>query len=222
MGAATWVFLIIFVIIAYSLFSSQLNSIYDDGKSILRDNSVSIDKPADGAPVYDLQMDVKIKAKGSSNFGLEYLLFLNTDGGTFDKKWINPHVYQGNLLSFLYLANFMDFMSSRTNTTTLTDLTTNEIIIIPNSGVVPVNFKLSYILVDSDTGLQKKLTKYQDVPYSIPALVSSYTIDQKLLIPDLPKKNYELWIIPTTNSYDANIRFADHAVGEKYVQRISP
>ena len=166
-------------------------------------------------------MNMKIKAKGGSLFSGEYVFFLNQDGGTFTRNWINPHIYKNSLLS-LFPMNLFGYFEAKSEQGVMMDLATNEIFIGSTNSILPVHFKLSFVLVDPDTNLQIKPEGYQNVPFSIPADVSTYTLDYKIKINDLPKKDYELWIFPVTESLDFKIRFVDHAVGEKYVQTISP
>lgn len=215
------IILLLIVVFGWSYISPQIDAFLNGTKSILNDSNVALDKPKDKTPVYDLVMNMKMKAKGGSLFSGEYVLFLNQEGGTFTRNWINPHLYQNSLLSLFPLSLF-DYLESKAEQGVVMDLATNEIFIGSTSGITKVNFKLNFILVDPDTNLQIKPEGYQNVPFSIPALSSTYTIDYKIKISDLPKKDYELWIVPVTLDYDFGIRFADHAVGEKYVQKINP
>ena len=215
------IILLLIIVFGWSYISPQIDAFLNGTKSILNDNNVAVDAPKNGTPVYDLVMNMKIKAKGGSLFSNEYVFFLNQDGGTFTRSWINPHLYQNSLLS-LFPLNLFDYLESKSEQGIMTDLATNEIFIGSTNSILPVHFKLSFVLVDPDTNLQIKLPAYQNVPFSIPADVSTYTIDYKIKISDLPKKDYELWIFPVTESFDFKMRFVDHAVGEKYVQKINP
>lgn len=214
------IILIVIVIFGWNYISPQIDAFLGGTKSFLNDSNVAMDKPKDNTPVYDLIMNMKIKAKGGSLFSGEYVFFLNQDGGTFTRSWINPHIYKNSLLS-LFPMNLLSYFEARSEQGIMTDLATNEIFIGSTNSILPVHFKLSFVLVDPDTNLQIKPESYQNVPFSIPADVSTYTIDYKLKIKDLPKKDYELWIFPVTENLDFKIRFVDHAVGEKYVQKIS-
>ena len=214
------VILLVIVLFGWSYISPQIDAFLNGTKTILNDSNVALPNPKDKTPVHDLVMNLKIKVKGGSLFSGQYVLFLNQEGGTFTRNWINPHLYHNSILSLFPLSLF-DYLESKSEQGVVMDLATNEIFIGSTAGVVPVNFKLSFILVDPDTNLQIKPEGYQNVPFSIPALNSNYTIDYKLKIKDIPKKDYELWIIPITQNYDFDIKFADHAVGEKYVQKIS-
>src|SRR3990167_1200898 len=215
------IILLVIVMFGWSYISPQVDAFFNGTKSFLNDSNIAVPQPKDRTPVYDLVMNLKMKAKGGSLFSGEYVLFLNQDGGTFTRNWTNPHLYQNSLLS-LFPLNFFDYLDAKSESGIVMDLTTNEIFIGSTSGLFPVNFKMSFILVDPITNLQIKVPGYQNVPFTIPADTSTYTIDYKLKINDIPKKEYELWIIPETIGYDFKFRFVDHQVGEKYVQKISP
>ena len=55
---------------------------------------------------------------------------------------------------------------------------------------------------------------------NIPALVKDYVINEKIVLRDMPKKNYELWIVPEKVG-TFTVRFADSAPGEPYKQKIT-
>lgn len=209
----TVIVLIIVVLVAWSMFSNEINAYLENGKSMIRDNTVSLPNPVTNTPVYDLQVDFKPKIKYS--FGL--IVFLNSEGGTFERKWTSPHLYQASILNSLIPFSLIDYYSERINGLSVVDLATNEIIVPAFSGV-PHKFTFSFILVDPDSGLQKKLPKYQDVPFSIPSFTTTYSVTQKLLFEDIEKKDWELWIVPGGDG----VRFVDHEIGEKYIQKISP
>ena len=210
----TFIILIIVGLVAWSMFSNEINAYYENTKSIIRDDTVSLPNPAPKTPVHDLQIDFKPKIKYS--FGL--IVFVNDEGGSLVRKWTNPHIYQASILNSIVPFSLLDYYSERANGLSVVDLTTNEIILIPAVSGVPQKFSFSFILVDPETGLQKKLPKYQDVPFAIPSFTTTYSVTQKLLFEDIEKKNWELWIIPGGDG----VRFADHDTGEKYVQKISP
>ena len=209
----TLVILGIIILVGWSVFSSEINAYYSGIKSTVADNRVSLPSPADKAPVHDLQIDFKPKIKYS--FGL--IVFVNDEGGSLVRKWINPHLYQASILNSIVPFSLLDYYSERAESMSVVDLTTNEIIIPAVSGV-PQKFSFSFILVDPETGFQKKLPVYQDVPYAIPSFTTTYSITKKLLFEDIEKKEWELWIIPGGDG----VRFADHETGEKYVQKIVP
>ena len=214
------IILLVIVLFGWSYISPQIDAFLNGSKSFFNDSNVALPEPKDKTPVYDLVMNMKMKVKSGNLFSGQFILFLNEDGGTFTRNWINPHLYQNSLLS-LFPMNLLNYLDAKSESAVVMDLATNEIIIAQSTPLGNVNFKLSFILVDPDTNLQIKVPGYQDVPFSIPSLTTNYTIDYKIKINDLPKKDYELWIIPITTPNDYGIKFADHAVGEKYVQKIT-
>ena len=210
--------LIVVVLIGWSFFSSEINAFLEDGKSLISDRESSIPKPAPGTPVYDLSIDVKPKVRLTNvGIGVDYILFLNQEGGTVKWNWINPHLQSNSLLSFIAPLNLGDVFA---NESYIVDLATNEII-IPTSNAFSTKIQLSYILVDPETGLQKKIPHYQDKTYNIPEFVKDYSLNEKIVLRDLPKKNYELWIVPEKVG-TFTVRFADSAPGEPYKQTITP
>ena len=217
MGIAGIIVVLVLVVIAWSMFSNEINAYIENGKSIIVNNESSMPKPTTGTPVYDLTIDVKPKVRLTNvAIGVDYILFLNQEGGTIKWNWINPHLQSNSLLSFIAPLSLGNVFQ---NDGYIVDLTTNEII-IPTSNAFSTKLKLSYILVDPDTNLQRKLPYYQDRVYNIPELVKDYSINEKIVIKDLPRKNYELWIVPEKVG-TFTVRFADSAPGEPYKQQIS-
>src|SRR3990167_331673 len=220
-GLVTVIVLIIVVVVGWSFFSNEIDAFLEDGKSILRDNESSIPQAKDGTPVYDLSIDVKPKVRLTNvGIGVDYILFLNQEGGTIKWNWINPHLYQNSLLSWIVPLNLFGYFEERDQLGFVQDLQTNEII-IPTSNAFSTKLKLSYFLVDVDTGLKRELPTYQGISYNIPELVKDYSINEKIVIKDMQKKKYELWIVPEKVG-TFTVRFADHAPGEPYKQTINP
>ena len=217
MGIVGIIVVLILVVVAWSMFSNEINAYIENGKSIIVDNQSSIPKPVTGTPVYDLTIDVKPKVRLTNvGIGVDYILFLNQEGGTIKWNWIKPHLQSNSLLSFIAPLSLGDLFQ---NDSYILDLTTNEII-IPTSNAFSTKLKLSYILVDPETNLQKKLPYYQHIVYNIPELVKDYSINEKIVLKDLPRKNYELWIVPEKVG-TFTVRFADSAPGEPYKQKIT-
>jgi hypothetical protein len=213
----TLVILGIVVLVGWSFFSSEINAYYENTKSIIADTQSSIPKSQPGTPVYDLTIDVKPKVRLTNvAIGVDYILFLNQEGGTIKWSWINPHLQANSLLSFIAPLSLGNIPS---DSSYVLDLATNEII-IPTSNAFSTKIKLSYILVDPETNLQKKLPYYDGKEYNIPALVKDYVINEKIVLKDMPKKDYELWIVPEKVG-TFTVRFADSAPGEPYKQKIS-
>src|SRR3990167_6063564 len=148
MGIVGIIVVLILVIVAWSMFSNEINAYIENGKSIIVDNQSSIPKPATGTPVYDLTIDVKPKVRLTNvGIGVDYILFLNQEGGTIKWNWINPHLYQNSLLSWIVPLNLFGYFEERDQLGFVQDLQTNEII-IPTSNAFSTKLKLSYFLVD--------------------------------------------------------------------------
>ena len=219
MGLIGIIVLLIAVIVGWSMFSNEINAYLENGKSIISDNVSSIPKSAPGTPVYDLVIDIKPKVRLTNvGIGVDYILFLNQEGGTIKWNWSSPHLQSNALLSFIAPLSLGDMFASSSDSY-IVDLATNEII-IPTSNAFSTKLKLSYVLVDPETGLQKKIPYYQDKIYNIPELVKDYSLNEKIVLKDMPKKDYELWIIPEKVG-TFTVRFADSAPGEPYKQKIT-
>src|SRR3990167_3604009 len=118
------IILLVIVLFGWSYISPQIDAFFGGTKSFLNDSNVELDKPKDKTPVYDLVMNLKMKVKSGNLFSGQFILFLNEDGGTFTRNWINPHLYQNSLLS-LFPMNLLDYLDARSESAVVMDLATN-------------------------------------------------------------------------------------------------
>src|SRR3990167_6962981 len=230
MGAGTvFILLIILGVIAVAVFglgevlafvNNTTNGIFDS----VRNGESSIPIPPKGSTILDLTITVKPKIKASNSgagcpvlcTSVDYLIFLNSDGGTVSKVWTNDRIQK---LSLVEMNTLSDYLSAGSTLGQITDLQTGEIV-LSTSNSLSSEFQLSYILVDPETGLKKELPHYQNVKYKFPALTKEYSVTEKLVFRGIEKKNYELWITPDKLGF-FDTRFADKALGEPYIQKIA-
>ena len=230
MGAGTvLIVLIILGIVVVAVFginetlafvNDTTNGIFDS----IRTGESSIPIPPKGSTISDLTITVKPKIKASNSgagcpvlcTSVDYLIFLNSDGGTVSKVWTNDRIQK---LSLVEMNTLSDYLSASSTLGQITDLQTGELV-LPTSNSLSSEFQLSYILVDPETGLKKELPHYQNVKYKFPALTKEYSVTEKLVFRGIEKKNYELWITPDKLGF-FDTRFADKALGEPYIQKIA-
>lgn len=221
--------LIILGIVAIAVFglSETLAFVNDTTNGIfdsVRNADTAIPTPPKGTTIADLQITVKPKIKASNSgagcpvlcTSVDYIIFLNTEGGTVTKTWSGDRIQK---LQLVEMNTLSDFLSAGSTLGKITDLQTGELV-LPTSNSLTSEFQLSYILVDPDTGLKKELPHYQNVKYKFPALTKEYSVTEKLVFRGIEKKNYELWIVPDKLGF-FDTRFADKALGEPYIQKIA-
>ena len=206
----TAVIVLLLVVVGIIVFAgSQVMSFVTDTQSAIaqsaRDIETQIPQPPIGSKICDLIITATWREKNSLSLGDDiHILFTNTDGKSI-KKVVNNC---GNVLpAHNSLMTLLDFIGTKQSVTPL-DL------IIPDTLVFESEYKMSFVLVD-ENGLEKKLPRYQEISYKIPALKAEYDFEQKIIFRDVAVGDYILELRPI------NAKWNDHGEHEPYKQKIT-
>jgi hypothetical protein len=208
MSLTTLLAVIVIGVIGLTVMGYSVDAWINDTVSVflgnVRDSESSIPAPVAGQVACDLLVNVEWREKGTNiGLGVDAILFLNSDGKTV--SYVYDNCYQVGNTQFP-TASLLDFMNTKEVVAPL-DL------IIPAQELFDKEYKLSFILVDSN-GLEKKVQHYQDISYVVPALNLEYDFEQNLKFRNVVLDDYTLKIVAE------NARFWEHTDGEPYLQGI--
>jgi len=184
---------IILVVIAFA--GTQVSAFINDTFATIgmqiRDSETKIDAPQQGDIVCDMFVTANWEEQTTLIFALEPqpVLFFDpndVEGVGINVNFQNCGVAGGIGLSFLPL---LDFLGTNSEVVPLD-------FIFPDFPIFDLPYELSWILVQQDTGKERKLAHYQDIEYEIPSGQFDFRFEQKLVFRDVVPDDYVLKIVP--------------------------
>jgi len=206
--------LIVIIIISFAVAGTQISAFINDTFQTfgvqVRDSEVKIDAPQQGEIICDMFVTAKWREKGTLAFAFDPIPIIFIDPKDEEGVGINVDFQNcriaGTLgLSFLPLFDFLG---------TSSDVAPLEFI-FPDFPLFDQPYELSWILVETDTGKERKIAHYQDIEYIVPQGVFDFRYEQKLVFRNLVPDDYTLKIVPKV------ARFVDQDEGEPFIFFIS-
>ena len=203
--------LVAIIVVGFLVAGSQISAFVNDTFASfgvqVRDDETKIDAPKQGEIVCDLFITANWREKGTVAFAFDPIPIIFIDprdesGVGIQATFVSEtcHVASGGF----QFNSLLDFLS-----------TSDEVVplefIFPDFPVFDFPYELSWVLVQSDTGRERKLLHYQDIEYIVPAGVFDFRYEQKLVFRDVVPDDYTLKIIPSS------ARFFDKTEGEVFL-----
>ncbi len=192
-------------IIAGSQISAFVNDTFQSFGDQVRDDEIKIDAPQQGQIICDMFVTANWQERGTLVFALNPQPILFIDPSDADNVGINVDFRDCKISSGGFpFASLLDFIGASSEVQPLD-------FIIPDVPLFDDPYELSWVLVDFDTGKERKLLHYQSIEYIVPVGVFDFRYEQKLVFRDIVPDDYTLKIIPKV------ARFFDHDDGEPFL-----
>lgn len=215
MGIAGILIAIAIILVVIVFAGSQISAFINDTLGALGETTRESDIRIPTAKAGDIICDVFITADWQARltteiFDVNPILFFDpTDvsGGQvgIDVVYQTPcKISSGTLFNFLPL---LDFLSTEDEVQPLE-------FIFPIQSFFDEEYELSWILVEVDTGKEKKVRTYQNLKYVLPSFEFDFRFQQKLVFRDVVPDDYILKIVPV------DARFADLDDGQPFLKFI--
>ncbi len=206
--------LVVIVVIVFLVAGTQISAFLNDTFQTfgvqVRDSEVRIDAPQQGEIICDMFVTANWREKGAVAFAFDPIPILffdpkDEEGVGINVNFQNCRISGGLGLSFLPL---FDFLSTSGDVPPLE-------FIFPDFPIFDQPYELSWVLVQTDTGKERKLAHYQDIEYIVPQGVFDFRYEQKLVFRDIVPDDYTLKIVPKV------ARFFDQTEGDPFLFFIS-
>jgi len=182
---AGFLILVVIIVVAFLVAGTQISAFVNDtfqsfGVQV-RDSEVRIDAPKQGEIICDMFVTANWREKGTVAFAFDPIPILFFDPRDEEGVGINVNFQKCTIsgatnLSFLPLFDFLG---------TSSDVPPLEFI-IPDVPLFDQPYELSWILVQTDTGKERKLAHYQNLEYIVPQGVFDFRYEQKLILRTVP------------------------------------
>jgi len=202
--------ILVVIVFAGSQVSAFVNDIFVGVGVDIRDSETRIPPAVQGEIVCDLFITANWEIQNTIIFAIEPqpVIFFDPDdiegGGVGITTNYDDCKVSGGILSFLPLFDFL----STSDTVPPLDF------IIPDFGFFDIPYELDWILVDENTGKERKLSHYQNISYEVPAGQFDFRFEQKLVFRDIVPDDYILKIVPEV------ARFFEQDDGEAFFHLI--
>ncbi len=201
--------LVAIIIVSFLVAGAQISAFVNDTLgafgSQVRDDEIKIDAPQQGQVVCDIFVTANWREKGTLAFALDPIPILFFDPRDEAGVGINIDYQNCKIASGGFqFASLLDFLG-----------TTDEVVplefIIPDIPIFDQPYELSWVLVDPNTGKERKVLHYQNIEYIVPAGVFDFRYEQKLVFREVVPDDYVLKIIPKI------ARFFDQTEGDPFL-----
>lgn len=204
--------LLVIAVIVFLVAGTQISAFVNDTLGAFgvasREGDIRIPTPQQGQITCNMFVTAKWEVRLSTQiFSVVPILFFDPNdvaGVGIDTSFQDCKISSGSILSFLPL---FDFLSTSDQVQPL-DL------FIPIQSAFEEPYELSWVLVQTDTGKERKVRTYQDIEYIVPSLNFDFRHEQKLVFRDVVPDDYTLKIIPL------KARFADLDDGQPLLEFI--
>lgn len=200
--------ILVVILFAGSQVSAFVNDIFVGVGQNIRDSETKIPTAMQGEVICDMFVIAKWEVQLATQiFSVVPIIFIeekDVQGVGIDVSFQDCKISNG-LLSFVPLLDFL----------TTSDEVVPLDLFIPIQSAFEEPYEFSWVLVQSDTGKERKLAHYQDITYIVPSLNFDFRHEQKLVFRDIVPDDYILKIIPI------KARFADLDDGQPFLFRIS-
>jgi len=185
--------LIVIIIVVLVFAGTQVSAFINDTLGAfgvgVREGEIRIPTPIQGQIICDLFVTARWEEQTTITFTvLQPILFFEEKdvegvGITVDHQ--DCKVASGTNLSFLPL---FDFLGTNDQVVPLD-------FVFPHPTFFEQTYELSWILIQTDTGKERKVSHYQNIAYEIPAGTFDWRYEQKLVFRDVVPDDYILKII---------------------------
>jgi len=200
--------ILVVILFAGSQVSAFVNDIFVGVGQNIRDSETKIPTAMQGEIICDMFVTAKWEVQLATQiFAVVPIIFIeekDVQGVGIDVSFQDCKISSG-LLSFVPLLDFL----------TTSDEVVPLDLFIPIQSAFEEPYEFSWVLVQSDTGKERKLAHYQDITYIVPSLNFDFRHEQKLVFRDIVPDDYILKIIPI------KARFADLDDGQPFLFTIS-
>lgn len=203
--------LIVIIVVSFSVAGSQISAFVNDTLSSfgvqVRESEIKIPVAKQGEIVCDLFITANWREKGTVAFAFDPIPII----------FIDPRDEEGVGIQATFVSETCKVSSGGFQFNSLLDFlsTTDEVVplefIFPDFPIFDQPYELSWVLVQSDTGKERKLLHYQNIEYIVPQGVFDFRYEQKLVFRELVPDDYTLKIIPSV------ARFFDKTEGEVFL-----
>ena len=203
--------ILIVIVFAGAEVSAFINDTLGAIGATTRESETKIPNPQEGQIVCDVFIIADWQVRLSTEiFDINPIIFFDPAKVTGGKVGIDI-VYQtpckiSSGITFSFLPLF-DFLSTRDQVQPLE-------FIFPIQSAFDEKYKLSWILVQADTGRERKLVHYQEIEYVVPSFEFDFRFQQKLVFRDIVPDDYILKIVPL------GAKFADLDDGQAFLEFI--
>lgn len=210
-GVIGFLILIVIVVVAFLVAGSQISAFVNDTLSAFgvqtRDDEVKIPVAMKDELVCDLFITANWREKGTLAFAFDPIPII----------FIDPKDEAGVGIQATFVSETCKLASGAFQFNSLLDFlgTSNQVqpleFIIPDFPIFDQPYELSWVLVHTDTGKERKLPHYQNIKYVVPQGVFDFRYEQKLVFREVEPDDYLLKIIPSV------ARFNDKTEGEVFL-----
>ena len=185
--------LVVIIVVGFLVAGSQISAFVNDTFASLgtqvRDDEIRIDAPKQGEIVCDMFVTANWEVRLATQiFAVVPIIFIeegDPQGVGIDVSFTDCKIASGGF----QFASLLDFLSTSDQVEPL-DL------FIPIQSAFEEPYEFSWVLVQTDTGKERKLPHYQDIVYIVPSLNFDFRHEQKLVFRDVVPDDYTLKIIP--------------------------
>jgi len=210
-GVIGFLILVVIVVVAFLVAGSQISAFVNDTLSAFgvqtRDDEVKLPVAQQGELVCDLFITANWREKGTLAFAFDPIPII----------FIDPKDEAGVGIQAQFVSETCKLASGGFQFNSLLDFlgTSDQVqpleFIIPDFPIFDQPYELSWVLVHTDSGKERKLIHYQNIEYVVPQGVFDFRYEQKLVFREVEPDDYLLKIIPSV------ARFNDKTEGEVFL-----